>query len=139
MASRRNDGRTHYLSRQSQRTPCGRAVLRYASNGSLVSQLTVTSDPTAVTCVVCQRHPEPAETSVWLAENRPDIIGIFSAGERAERACQDAANKFLGPHGTPMLTWQGSKGYHSAAYHHPVNGMTLFQVTRFTVDEASTL
>jgi hypothetical protein len=80
-------------------------------------------------------------TSVWLAEksgNPPDIIGIFSTPERARETCQETAAEFFGPH-SRALTWQETKGYSSAAYHHPESGMFLFQVTRFTVDEASKL
>jgi hypothetical protein len=55
----RGSSRTHYQQRADRyRTLCGRVTLRYAGNGSLVSQLTVTSDPKEVTCVICRWHPE---------------------------------------------------------------------------------
>ena len=74
--------------------------------------------------------------NVWLAEQHSppsaEILGIFSDPVRARKVCQDAANEYFGEKNTPALTWLGDDGYCSASYHHPVAGMWLFQITRFT-------
>jgi hypothetical protein len=47
----------HYQSREDRYlTLCGHATLRY-NGGVLVNVITVTSDPGAVSCGQCKRHP----------------------------------------------------------------------------------
>lgn len=77
--------------------------------------------------------------NVWLTEQHTppsiEVLGIFSDPVRARKVCQDAANEYFGDKNTPALRWLGDDGYSSASYHHPVAGMWLFQITRFTVDD----
>jgi hypothetical protein len=93
-----------------------------------------------------EHTPAPEARFAWLAEMNPvgvavsgAILGLFSQRWRAEKACQDEANRYLGEKSTPALQWQDSpdKGYGSASYHHPGDDISyLFQITRFTLDEA---
>lgn len=75
---------------------------------------------------------------VYLAEKSDryrTVYGIFSTQDKAEQACQDAANTHFGVARTPPLQWlRNPAGYSSAPYDDP-HGTYLFQVTRYTIDE----
>lgn len=77
--------------------------------------------------------------AVWLAERAyggpSDILGLFSTPEKAKKACQDQADQFFGASNTSQLGWRDYEGHSSAPYHHPANGMCLFAVTRYLVDD----
>ena len=75
---------------------------------------------------------------VWQAESVQgpyrETYGVFSSQSRAQGVCQGVANEYFGAENTEPLQWAGNDEFCSASYHHPVDGMWLFQVTRRTVD-----
>lgn len=76
--------------------------------------------------------------NVWQAESIKgpyrETYGVFSTLTRARGVCQGVADQYYGADRTLPLRWVGDEAYCSASYHHPAEGMYLFEVTRRTVD-----